>query len=251
MDTSPDYNEAVYLFREDRVVSEMRYSEFEAVLSGAASLDDWRGARVPCAYVAIGAGLHVRGLVFFELFVNAHGHADSGFNVPLRYLVRNAGHGPDLGAGAIRLSCRGQCSVPWHANNLWQPTLSGPGNAPEQIQKLVRRNRLAFKAPTSAQADEVAVAGAREAENIAKLNGKVDSAFGNGGRVDVRQLLRRQSAQLDELKEKHREDIARQQQAYLDQIRGFSEEINRLRTALRQEKARSKRLQLMLRGEAG
>lgn len=251
MDTSPDYNEAIYLFRDGRVVSEMRYNEFEAVLSGAASLDDWRGSRVPCAYVAIGSGMHVRGLVFFELFVNSHGHADTGFNVPLRYLVRNAGHGPDLGAGPIRLSCRGQCAVPWHANNLWQPTLTGPGNAPEQIQKLVRKNRLGLKPIAAAPAEDAAVAGAREAQKITKLNGKVDAAFGDSGRIDVQQLLKRQAAQLEALKEKHREDIARQQQAYLDQIRGFSEEINRLRTALRQEKARSKRLQLMLRGEAG
>ena len=251
MDTSPDYNEAIYLFRDGRVVSEMRYSEFEALLSGAATLDDWRGARVPCAYAAVGSGMHVRGLVFFELFVNTHGHADSGFNVPLRYLVRNAGAGPDLGAGPIRLSCRGQCAVPWHANNLWQPELSGPGNAPEQIQKLVRRNRLGFKPPKNAQVDEVAVAGAREAANLVALSGKVDSAIDDSGRVDVQQLVRRHAAQLEELQEKHREDIARQQQAYLDQIRGFSEEINKLRGALRQEKARSKRLQLMLRGEAG
>lgn len=245
------FNEAIYLFRDGQITSEMRYSEFESLLSGAATLEDRAGERVPCAYVAIGSGLIVRGLVFFELSVAAGGVADSGFNVPLRYLVRNAGSGPDLGGGPIRLSCRGRCSVPWHASNLWQPDIDGPGNAPELIRKAVRKNRLGFKADTQNRVEDPAVELARPSAAIDQLKTKADAAFANGGRVSVRQVLARHAKHVEELKDAHRVDIARQQQAYLDQIRQFSDEINRLRSALRQEKARSKRLQLMLRGEAG
>jgi hypothetical protein len=89
--------------------------------------------------------LNLRGAAFFLVNVDEEGVVDPTFNLPLSYLVRNAGVGRDLGQGPVRVASRAQCSVPWQAVNLWEPDNE---DVLEQIQKCLFRNKLKLKSST-------------------------------------------------------------------------------------------------------
>lgn len=279
------FAEAVFFFEGDDISVEMHYPEFESLLNQATTLEDFAASQVRGAYVVVGTGLAVRGLVTFLLRVDENGRADPGFSVPLRHLVRHAGPGPDIGCGAIRLASRAQCSVSWHATNLWEPEGEGEQNPIRVVQRVVWRNRLALKlksepgteAPLlSLRAPDVdnearlepghaakGKPGAKsapkaaprrspvKASDIVQADDKIDQAFGEEGRISLTQLIQQHNNSLDSLTRKYRLDLEQQQQIYLDQIRGCRDEIQRLKALLRHEQNRSKRLQQLLRGEVG
>ncbi len=136
------------------------------------------------AYVVVGTGLAVRGLVTFMLRIDENGHADPGFSVPLRHLVRHAGPGPDIGCGTIRLASRAQCSVSWHAMNLWEPEGEGESNPIRVVQRAAWRNRLGLKlskAEAGGEAPFLTLPGiddatnGREARNAAEREGGTEA----------------------------------------------------------------------------
>jgi len=269
------FAEAVFFFDGEDIAVEMHYSEFESLLNQATTLEQFAASLVRGAYVVVGTGLAIRGMVTFLLRIDENGRADPNFTVPLRHLVRHAGPGPDIGHGPIRLASRTQCSVSWHAMNLWEPEGEGDAHPLRVVQRMVWRNRLALKL---AKADEppfgdlpaadaavpdapkpIAKAGpkpaprkpAAKAAAPNRADDKIDQAFGEEGRISLTQLIQQHNTSVDSLTRKYRLDLEQQQQIYLDQIRGCRDEIQRLKTLLRHEQNRNRRLQQLLRGEVG
>lgn len=250
-----DISEIVLLFDGagsdvDGIASEMRFEEFEALLNHSANLDGFAASMVHAAYTAVGDGLIVKGIVFFKIAVDENGYMDQEFNLPLRYLLRHAGPGPDLGSGPIRMACRGQCSVPWHATHLWEPAGEDDAHPAVIVQKAVLRNRLGLKVLGGGSVTISEVEEPADPELLA-LHQRVVQAFGTEGKVSVRQLIEQHNVQLGELKDQHRDQLLGQQQNYLEQVRECRDEIQRLKTALRHEQNRNRRLQMILRGEVG
>lgn len=244
--------EAVGLFEPDSSVlaAEMRYSDFEALVEGSGTLDQFAASVARAAYAIVGTGLSVQGIVFFQFKVDEEGKVDSAFNVPLRYLIENAGMGPDLGAGRIRLACRSQCPVPWHAKDLWEPAGEGDENPAHQLQKAIWRNRLGLKPRSFAPikvAEDFVLEDVHSEQR--ELEAKLTTAFGAEGKVNLESLIRQNSDHLTKVSTKYRSDLEAQQQTYLDQIRSCRDEIQKLKVDLRNEQQRSRRLQELLRGE--
>ena len=267
MNKQDAYAEAVFFFEGNEITVEMSFAEFEAVLKRSKALLPLAASVARGAYVVVGTGLAVRGLVCFQLRFDEDGHADSGFSVPLRHLVRNAGIGPDLGCGPIYLASRAQCSVSWHAMNLWEPEGEGEESSLRVIQRAAWRNKIGLKlVPPESNGDGALpeeasfvipepeprpVANPRPAKAVAPANHKIDQAFGEEGRVSLSQLIQQHNQNLDSLMRKHRADLEQQQQTYLEQISGCRDEIQRLKGLLRHEQNRNRRLQQLLRGEVG
>jgi len=330
--------EAVLVFEPDglTVSHELRLEDFQSMIAGRSTFEEFAASIAKAAYVVVGDALAVQGIAFFTFRVDEDGRVDPVFNLPLRYLVDNAGTGPDLGAGPIRLACRSQCPVPWHSVNLWQPLLEGEDSSAVRVQKAVWRNRLGLKAAgrlepntDDLQLDENHAANGTPPEQLfgeAPLrapegrapegnggpeplpapapappapprsaaprsaapssaapksaaprpvtpppaaarpfrsplpppvhNGgreeheaRLTETFGPEGKVNVEKLVRQHNEQMSRASERYRGDLERQQQMYLDQIRNCRNEIQRLKSALRQEQDRSRRLQQLLRGE--
>ena len=243
--------EAVLLFEPDagQVSQEIHFRDFEALVEGSALLETFAASVVKAAYVVVGNALSIQGLVFFTFRVDENGRVDPAFNVPLRYLVQNAGSGPNLGAGSIRLACRSQCPVPWHSVNLWEPTLEGEASSCQLAQKIIWRNRLGLKATARLQktSDEVVLEDAVVEQR--KLEARLTDTFGEAGKINLESLIRQHNEQLTRVSDRYRSDLERQQQVYLEQIRSCRDEIQRLKAALRNEEERSRRLQQLLRGE--
>jgi hypothetical protein len=268
------FAEAVFFFDGDEIAVEMHYSEFEALLNQASTLQQFAASLVRGAYVVVGTGLAVRGMVTFLLRIDENGRADSGFSVPLRHLVRHAGPGPDIGCGAVRLASRAQCSVSWHATNLWEPEGEGDSHPLRVAQRAVWRNKLSLKLSKSDGGESLLDAPAADVELqpallpapdpkvtpkpagrknkvVAQADDKIDRAFGEEGRISLTQLIQQHANSVDALTRKYRLDLEQQQQIYLDQIRGCRDEIQRLKGLLRHEQNRNRRLQQLLRGEVG
>jgi len=246
--------EIVVLFDADatKVLSEMRVGEFESLVNQAATVEQFAASQVKAAFGVVGAGLMLRGVVLFLLKVDEEGYVDAGFNLPLRYLVNHAGDGPDLGHGPLRYAARGRCPVPWHSLNLWDVAedVAVDDHPAYLLQKVVWRNRLKLSPRAkhlSQQADDALPELLPNHQR--ELEDRLTEAFGEQGRVSLEQLIRQYNHRVREVAERYRCDVAQQQQSYLDQIRAARNEIQKLKSALRQEQERSRRLQALLRGE--
>ncbi len=134
--------QGVLFFDADKLVKEMLYVEFEALLDQVVGQPDFAGQEARACFVHINARLQIVGAVFFLVDFDQRGYVNRSWNVPLQHLLDTAGRGPDLGAGRIRLSCRSQCSIPWHARQLWDPLLEGEAGAFSQMQAAIVCNRL-------------------------------------------------------------------------------------------------------------
>ena len=255
------YEEVVLLFDADLngIDSEYTSKDFEALIAGGATLSQHAGSVVNAAFALVGSALAVRAMVFFTFKVDEDGLADANFNLPLRYLADNAGQGPDLGAGPIRLACRGQCPVPWHSVNMWEPLGDSESPSINLVQKIIWRNRLGLK-PSSALNTVLEADGLELVENghsfqndqpVAHqfVEAQLAEAFGDEGKVNLEKLIRQHNDRLSEVSSKYREELAEQQQTYLSQIKDCREEIRELKSALRHEQQRSRHLQSLLRGD--
>jgi hypothetical protein len=287
MATRQGFQELVVLFdgAGSKVDLEMRYGQFNGLLAQKGTLNSHVGATVKAAYAQVGAGLSVRAAVFFLFKVGGQGYVDPAFNLPLEYMAEHAGEGPDLGSGVIKMACRSQCPVPWHAINMWEPTGEKQSHPAMLVQKVVWRNRLGLKPiPMARRGDSVttllpraaqheqgvvqAVAQVDEAVNLsvamprmraqmqAKIQARVQAmeekltaAFGRTGRIAQPAQPARQREQVGQLTARFRLEMERQQQGYLEQIKNCREEIQKLKATLRHEQERNRRLQQLLRGD--
>ena len=131
--------EAIIFFADNHVIKEMLYPEFEAVLDRVVGISEFAGQKVGAVYLRINGQLQANAAVFFNLGFDAKGNADDRWNIPLQHLADKGGRGPDLGAGAIKLSCRSQCADR-HLALLQRPLEHR--TCPEHFGKIVGRQRL-------------------------------------------------------------------------------------------------------------
>ncbi len=136
------FHEAIFFIEEHRVTQQMLFSEFEALLDGLGALPDYGDQEARAVYVKISPKGKIQALVFFILYFDEDGKADASWNVPVERLAEVSGSGPDLGGGPIRLACRGQCSINWHLNDLWDPDMTPGSNDFIAIKKAVDQNKL-------------------------------------------------------------------------------------------------------------
>ncbi|MGE0623322.1 MAG: hypothetical protein AB7I04_24710 [Pseudomonadales bacterium] len=255
MSDQDGYAEAVLLFDAEQSTIEREFTpvQFDALVAGDASLEEYAASVVRAAFVVVGAALSVRAAVFFKFSVDEAGNVDPNFNLPLRYLADHAGPGPDLGTGPIRLACRGRCSVPWHSVNLWEPREDAESGSIQIVQKAVWRNRLALR-PRGAlnrmpADDDLVLEENTSPVRRQQLEERLTETFGEQGRVNLESLIRQNNERMTQVSDKYRNELAQQQQGYLEQIKHCREEIRQLKAALRHEQERSRRLQSLLRGE--
>ncbi|WP_428239854.1 hypothetical protein [Gynuella sp.] len=149
-----DSNEAVFFFGKKGITKEMLYAEFEAVLDGVVGIPEFAGQEVQACYLTISSSLEATGCVLFAIEFDEAGRADRDWNIPLRHLVENAGPGPDMGSGPIRLACRSQCSVAWYQRELWEPSTKGGLNHFVAIRDALKRNRLGLKKARSVESSQ-------------------------------------------------------------------------------------------------
>ena len=242
MQNKPQMVEAVMFFNERGICKEMFFPEFEALLDGVVSMPEFADEQMRMAYLLINPRLMIRAVVFFYLDFDEKGAADSGWNLPLRHLADNAGRGPDMGAGPIRLACRSQCPVSWHQMHLWDPSLAPGKNDLVLLRDAVRRNALGMLV----EDDSASVVTPERLQMVAEetwqapdparaANEKLAEQKDQEHRLKTAQLIKQQRLRISTLGKQYEEEVARLKLGIAEQQRGAQVEIHKLQHALRQQ----------------
>jgi hypothetical protein len=248
-------HQAVVFFDGEKLVKEMLQVEFEAVLDQVVGLPEFAGRQMCACFLRINQRLQIDGAVFFLAEFDERGYVDRSWNVPLQHLLDNAGRGPDLGGGRIRLACRSQCSVPWHARQLWDPILEGENNSLRQMQQAVKRNRLGLTVDVPDLHDEQSnqppllhkTAGdnkghERAAESERQITERVSNRLQQEYRSKISALQEEQQLQIATLKSALQEQIDQVHQHYQLQIGQFKEALVSTKQLFKDEKRRTLQL---------
>ena len=229
---------AVFFVNKNKVTQHMLFSEFEALLNGMGAMPGYSDEEAKAVYTVINRSGKIRALVFFTLYFDEQGLADPSWNIPIERLAEISGSGPDLGGGPIKLACRGQCSINWHLDDLWDPDMTPGSNDFLLIKKTVDENRLRFKfdapeenIPTlssvSDQTDEVDLDFASDTEKRAKLA----------------RLLKEQRLRIKTLESNRKQVVDSSDREQRIIIHAYKNEIQELEQKIEQLKVSNERLQ--------
>lgn len=244
-------SEAILFFDDGSIVKEMLYMEFEALLDQVVGVEEFKHQSVPAAYVRINAQLGIEAVVLFLVEFDDAGYLDSQWNLPLQHLADNAGTGPDLGAGPIKLACLSQCSVSWHQRSLWDPVLSEKSHQ-DTYQKLVHavnRNRLGLVTK-------------HESVPVLKTDQRIDPEYDaliedtaagndiNDLRVEVKELKKANQLRLAKMKAEAAAHIEKLRNHYREEIKNLSSTSQSTKQLLADEKRKNTQLKSELDNQA-
>lgn len=211
------------LFMDGAQVSrQMRASEFGAFLDGYVGLSDLADTDVRAVYVVLGGDLLIRSLVFFRIYFDEEGRADSHWNLPVEQLAQDGAKGPDLGGGAIRLVCRSQCPAASLADELWDPDMTPGSNHFQAIRKAIDANSLKFQRQASAQPEpEIPVL--RSA--LTKTASAPADPESGAQRSRLAQMIREQRLRIKTLQSVHRDALSDLQRTHRLEMQGLRSEM--------------------------
>jgi hypothetical protein len=262
MQKKPQMVEAVMFFSErGGICKEMLYAEFEALLDGVVNMPEFADQQMRMAYLLINPRLLVRSAVFFYLDFDEKGAADSGWNIPLRHLADNAGRGPDLGAGPIRLACRSQCPVSWHQMHLWDPSLSPEHNDLALVRDAAKRNHMGLlvddDTPQLLAAERLQLVAEDHWHPIDPQQQAVEEqAQAQAAKADqeqrlkASQLVNQQRLQLSSLAQQHEQELGQFRLASEEQATALNAQLLALQQSLRQQAALNSSLKAQLNSQA-
>lgn len=136
------YYEAVIFMGHKKVLKEMLYSEFEAMLDGVVGEPEFQNQTCHAVYLKIDMRLNILGAVFFLIDFDTDGNPDRRWNLPLAQLVDTAPMSASLNGKSVGITCRSQCQIPWHQDLLWEPDLSKDSITLKTLAASIKSNRL-------------------------------------------------------------------------------------------------------------
>jgi hypothetical protein len=104
-------HEAVMFLSSQQVSNQMRYAEFEALLDGVVTMADSADQEVSAVYLQLDGQLQPKAIVFFLLYFDEEGRADTEWNLPLQRLAKISGRALIWGRDPSGLPCA--ASVPF------------------------------------------------------------------------------------------------------------------------------------------
>lgn len=220
-DQSTDGYAAVFFVDGGQVVREMRASEFGAFLDGYVGLSDLAETDVKAVLVELSGDLLVQSLVFFRIWFDEEGRADSHWNLPIEALAKRGAKGPDMGGGPIRLVCRSQCPEPQRAEELWDPDMTPGSNHFQAIRKAVEANALKFRKIEPPEDEVIPVLNARSPAEDSQ-----DDASNPANRARLAQLIREQRLRIKTLQSVHRDSLSEIQREHRLELQAVRSEFS-------------------------
>ncbi len=221
-DQANDGYQAVFFMEGVKVARQMTASEFGAFLDGFVGLSDLAETDVRAVYVALSGDLLVQSLVFFRIYFDDEGRADSHWNIPVERFATEGAKGPDLGGGPIRLVCRSQCPEPRYAEELWDPDMTPGSNHFQSIRKAVQANKLKFRKIEPAPAVEEAI------PVLAVPAPAPVEPDSSGERARLAQMIREQRLRIKTLQSVHRDALADIQREHRVEMQALRSEMSDL-----------------------
>ncbi len=226
--------EAILFFDDHKIVKEMTYLEFQAILDSYVPLHDMANRSMGAVYVRIDAKYHITGTVFFRINFDRKGFVEKSWNVPLQQLADKAAKGPNLGSGPISLACFSQCPIEWQKNNLWDPEMQATANDFHAIKKSIKNNNLGiiFNVDSSIEeSDEVSESLAEE-------------------RTRTAMIIKEQRLRQKLLSTKAEQDMRQLNLDHQQRIYEYQQKFNELQQELEQEKQQRIELEEKSKGQS-
>lgn len=213
---------AVFFMDGAKVARQMRASEFGAFLDGYVGLSDLAETDVRAVLVDLSGELDIESLVFFRIYFDEEGRADSHWNIPIERLAKEGSKGPDLGGGPIRLVCRSQCPDPAVADELWDPDMTPGSNHFQSIRKAIEANTLKFrkKEPPTQQEENIPVLAADTAPS--------PQPDQSADRSRLAQMIREQRLRIKTLQSVHRDSLSDIQREHRLEMKAMRTEMAEL-----------------------
>lgn len=249
-------SDAVVFFEDNKVVKELLYPEFEAILDQVVGVGEFKGQTSQAAYVQINAQLHVVAVVFFLIDFDASGNADKSWNVPLKHLADNGGRGPDLGAGPIKLACRSQCSVSWHQRAMWDPDMDPESSTLEQLAQAIKRNRLglAYSEPSAIKVQPAIADKPKDAKTSrlseTELREQLTQKFQQEIKARSTALLEEQKLRISTMKSEAQDHIEKLQLQYRRELARVNGDLASTKQLFLEEKQKNLQLKETLESKA-
>jgi hypothetical protein len=213
---------AIFFMDGNQVARQMRLSEFGAFLDGYVGLSDLAETDVRAVLVNLNPDLTTRSLVFFRIWFDEEGRADSSWNVPIEAMAERGAKGPDLGGGPVSLVCRSQCPDPQFAEELWDPDMTPGNNHFQSIRKAVEANALRFQ-KVEPEDENIPVLQAADSQSA-------DNQESNSqDRIRVARVLREQRLRIKTLQSAHRESVVELQREHRLELQALRNEISELK----------------------
>jgi len=240
-DQATDGYSAVFFMEEGRIARQMRASEFGAFLDGYVGLSDLAETDVKAVQIELGGDLLVRSLVFFRIWFDEEGRADTSWNIPVEALARDGAKGPDMGAGPIRLVCRSQCPDPKFAKELWDPDMTPGNNHFQAIRKAVENNTLRFQKIEPVEEEIPVLETTQEPEKK-----KEDEVQASADRARLAQLIREQRLRIKTLQSVHRDSLSDLQREHRNEMQSLRSEMADLEQKYERQRLTSEQLKKRL-----
>jgi len=213
---------AIFFMDGNQVARQMRLSEFGAFLDGYVGLSDLAETDVRAVLVNLNPDLTTRSLVFFRIWFDEEGRADSSWNVPIEAMAERGAKGPDLGGGPVSLVCRSQCPDPQFAEELWDPDMTPGNNHFQSIRKAVEANALRFQ-KVEPEDENIPVLQAADSQSA-------DNQESNSqDRIRVARVLREQRLRIKTLQSAHRESVVELQREHRLELQALRNDISELK----------------------
>ncbi len=237
-DQANDGYSAVFFMDGSNVSRQMRASEFGAFLDGYVGLSDLADTDVKAVYVLLGKDLLVRSLVFFRIYFDEEGRADSHWNMPVEKLAKKGAKGPDMGGGPIRLVCRSQCPKSANAEELWDPDMTPGSNHFQAIRRAVEANSLKLRKVEPVREENIPVLG-DESRSPEDLEPSAD-------RVRLARVIREQRLRIKTLQSVHRDALSDIQRENRHEMQALRNEMTELQQKFERQKLSNEQLKKRL-----
>ncbi|WP_148862254.1 DNA repair protein [Marinobacter fonticola] len=234
---------AVFLMDSAQVARQMRGSEFGAFLDGYVGLSDLADTDVRAVYLNLAPDLGIRGLVFFRIYFDEEGRADSHWNLPVERLSEIGAKGPDLGAGPIHLVCRSQCPEPAIAGELWDPDMAPGNNHFQAIRRAVESNQLKFQRRKIETPDEE-IPVLRAA--VRRSSDELDTREAARQRIRLARMIREQRLRIKTLQSVHRDAMSDLQRVHRHELQGVRNELQAIQEKLERQRLSNEQLKVRL-----
>lgn len=233
-DQASDGYSAVFFMDGSNVSRQMRATEFGAFLDGYVGLSDLAETDVRAVLVELGGDLLVRALVFFRIYFDEEGRADSHWNIPIEKLALVGAKGPDMGGGPIRLVCRSQCPDPAVAEELWDPDMTPGSNTFQSIRKATEANSLKFRRIEPAQEEHI--------PTLAAESAPAETA----DRSKLAQLIREQRLRIKTLQSVHRDSLSDIQREHRLEMQALRSDMSTLEQKYERQQLSNEQLKTRL-----
>ena len=224
MNETPEATEAVFFLEGNKIAREMLFPEFEAILDGFVPMPASATKKVKAVYLVINGQLKITATVFFVLDFDDQGHVDARWNLPLTQLVEQAGRGPDLGAGPIRLVCFSQCPQAWLRTQLWDPSMQPESNGFAQLRRTVEQNRLGLVVHETPEPSTRKA----ESERHQDLTQRLHQHYSQAMRDRLAGMLKDQRLHIATLKNQQQRNLQTLQREHQQRLQAYREKIKQL-----------------------